>query len=115
MKPNLNLEKIKAIKKLKNDETISIYSFDKCAGLVRIKNEDAMEKIQEQIGNTTIIDHDPTPKILRKVQTILRSLKHCFTQREYRKLYQVTQYHRECTELLKLTNYRKKLPNADYC
>ena len=53
MKPNLNLEQRKAIKELQNDETISIYSFDKGAGLVRIKNEDAMEKIQEQIGNTT--------------------------------------------------------------
>ena len=53
------------MKEIKNDEEISIYPFDKGAGLVRIKTNDAIKKIKEQIGDTEIIKVGPTPKFAR--------------------------------------------------
>ena len=68
---NMTREQRIAIKEIKNDNTIDIYPFDKGAGLVRIKREDAIRKIREQIGNTKIIDEDPTQTFATKIRTIL--------------------------------------------
>ena len=46
----------------------SIYPFDKGAGLVRIKTNDAIKKIKVQIGDTEIIKVDPTPKFARDIR-----------------------------------------------
>jgi len=88
-KTNMTKENWKAIKEIKADSDTSIYPYDKGAGLVRIDTISAKERIREQIGNTTIIQEDPTTKITRKVQTVLPKLKKLnrFTQSEYKKLY----------------------------
>ena len=86
---NMTREQRIAIKEIKNDNTIDIYPFDKGAGLVRIKREDAIRKIREQIGNTKIIDEDPTQTFATKIRTILCKLnkKKRFTKQEYARIY----------------------------
>jgi len=86
-KPNLTKDQRIALKEIKKDENVSIFPYDKGAGLVRISNEVALKKIEEQIGHTKIITTDPTSKIVRKTQNTLRSLKNKFTIKEYRDLY----------------------------
>ena len=88
-KTNLNKNQQKALKELKSDENIKIYPFDKGAGLVRISKSDAIKKIEEQIGNTEIIEKDPTPCLARKFQSSLRELNKQgkFTKAEYNQLY----------------------------
>ena len=39
---------------MKHDKNISIYPFDKGTGFVVIKEEDAIQKIEEQIGKSKI-------------------------------------------------------------
>ena len=53
---------------MKHDKNISIYPFDKGTGFTVIKEKDAIQKIKEQIGKSKIIDHDPTPTLLNKLQ-----------------------------------------------
>ena len=88
-KNNLTPEQRKALKEIKNDEEISIYPFDKGAGLVRIKTNDAIKKIKEQIGDTEIIKIDPTPKFARDIRKALSVLnkKSRFSKKEYENLY----------------------------
>ena len=88
-KPNINYEQRQAIKELNSDKNISVYPFDKGTGFVRLPKALADQKIREQIGNTTIVNEDPTPKITRKVQTMLRELnkRGRFTKSEYQDLY----------------------------
>ena len=78
-----------ALKELKADDKTKIYPFDKGAGLVRIPKDEAIRKIEEQIGNTEIIKVDPTTSLARKFQSTLRELKkqNKFTDREYEHLY----------------------------
>ena len=68
--PKQNLTRIqqKALTEINKDETISIYPFDKGSGLVRIKNEDVLKKIEEQMGTTNIATDGPTQEITQKVQ-----------------------------------------------
>ena len=74
---------------MKHDKNISIYPFDKGTGFVVIKEEDAIRKIEEQIGKSKIIDHDPTPTLLKKFQKELAKLKkeNKFDNKTYFKLY----------------------------
>ena len=51
---------------MKHDKNISIYPFDKGTGFVVINEKDAIQKIEEQIMKSKIIDHDPTPTLLNK-------------------------------------------------
>ena len=57
------------------DEEISIYPFDKGAGMVRISTESAKQKIREHIGEMTIVDQDPTDSFIVKIQKKLSSLR----------------------------------------
>ncbi|XP_066926268.1 uncharacterized protein [Clytia hemisphaerica] len=88
-KNNLNSRQRKALKELKSDNQNVIYPFDKGAGLVRIDRDDAIAKIEEQLGNTEIITQDPTSTLARKFQNTLRPLHQAgkFTDKEYKKLY----------------------------
>ena len=89
VKDNLNQRQRSALKELRSDQEISIYPFDKGTGLVRIEREKAISKIREQIGETQIINIDPTKKFatdIRKVLSILNK-KGRFTKKEYEKLY----------------------------
>ena len=51
-----------------------IYPFDKGTGLVRIKTNDAILKIREQIGDTEIVDSDPTDNFARDIRNKLAPL-----------------------------------------
>ena len=74
---------------MKHDKNISIYPFDKGTGFVVIKEEDTIQKIEEQIGKSKIIDHDPTPTLLKKFQKELAKLRkdNKFDNKTYFKLY----------------------------
>ena len=74
-KDNLTKDQRITMKEIKSDEVVRIYPYDKGSGLVRIKSEDALSKIQEQIGNATIVNKDPTPRIARRFQNALREIK----------------------------------------
>ena len=89
VKDNLTRNQRTALRELKHDENISIYPFDKGSGLVRIKKQDAIEKIKEQIGNTNIITEDPTKKFATDIRKLLSTLKKKgkFNKKEYESLY----------------------------
>ena len=57
---NLSKQQRTAIEEIKKDDEVRIYPFDKGSGLVRIKHEDAINKIREQIGDTKIVSQDRT-------------------------------------------------------
>ena len=86
---NLTKDQRAAMTEIKKDENISIYSFDKGSGFVRIKTEDALAKIREQVGETKILDHDPTPTFARNIRNVLCEMnkKKKFTKAEYEKIY----------------------------
>ena len=65
-KNTLSFAERKALTEMKHDKNISIYPFDKGTGFIVIKEEDALEKIEEQIGKSKVIDHDPTHTLLNK-------------------------------------------------
>ena len=69
---NIKKEHRNAIQQIKSDDTISIYPFDKGSGFVRIRTEEAILKIREQIGPTKILNSDPTPSITQTVKNILK-------------------------------------------
>ena len=60
---------------MKHDKNKSIYPFDKGTGFVVIKEEDAIQKMEEQIGKSKVIDHDPTITLLKKFQKELAKLR----------------------------------------
>ena len=74
---------------MKHDKNISIYPFDKGTGFAVIKEEDATQKIEEQIGKSKVIDHDPTSTLLNKFQKELAELKkeNKFDSKTYFNLY----------------------------
>ena len=88
-KNNLSFAERKTLTEMKHDKNISIYPFDKGTGFVVIKEEDAIQKIEEQIGKSKIIDHDPTPTLLKKFQKELAKLRkeNKFDNKTYFKLY----------------------------
>ena len=51
---------------MKYDKNINIYPFDKGKGFVVIKKENGIQKIEEQLVKSKIIDHDPAPVLLNK-------------------------------------------------
>ena len=57
---NLTRSQKVALKELKNEKSIDVYPFDKGSGFVLIKHEDALKKIEEQIGHAKISQTDPT-------------------------------------------------------
>ncbi len=86
---NLSRRQRQSLKEIKEDPTISIYPFDKGTGLVRIRTEDALQKIREQIGDTDIVDRDPTDAFARDIRNALAPLnkKGRFTKKEYESMY----------------------------
>ena len=57
-KDNLSFAERKALTEMKHNKNIT--------GSVVIKEKDAIQKIKEQTGKSKIIDHDPTPTLLKK-------------------------------------------------
>ena len=68
---------------------LSVYSFYWGTGFEEIEEEDAIQKIEEQIGKSKVIDHDPTPTLLSKFQKELAKLRKGkkFDNKRYFKLY----------------------------
>ena len=64
---NLSRTQRQSLKEIKEDPAISIYPFDKGTGFVRIRTDDAIQKIREQIGDTDIVDSDPTDIFARDI------------------------------------------------
>ena len=75
IKDNLTENQRRAMSEIKKEDSISIYPYDKGSGLVRMHTDEAIRKIQEQIGNTRILDEDPTPTFTRNIQIALSKLK----------------------------------------
>ena len=74
-KNNLNFAERKALTEMQHDKNISIYPFDKGTGFVVIKEKDAIQKIEKQIGKSKIIDYDPATSLLNKFQKELAKLR----------------------------------------
>ena len=89
VRDNLSRNQRTALNEMKNDQDISYYPYDKGAGLVRMKKDNGIEKIREQIGNTEIINEDPTDAFARDIRKTLSTLnkKGRFTPKEYESLY----------------------------
>ena len=71
---NLSRTQRQTLKEIMEDPTISIYPFDKGTGLVRLKTDDAIQKIREQIGDTDIVESDPTDAFAREIRIKLAPL-----------------------------------------
>ena len=74
-KNNLSFAERKALTEMKHDKNKSIYRFEKRTGFVVIKEENAIQKIEEQIEKLKVIDHDPTPTLLNKFRKELAKLR----------------------------------------
>ena len=82
---NLSRTQRQSLKEMMTDATISIYPFNKGTGLVRIKTDDAIQKIRDQIGDTDIVERDPTDSFARDIRNKLAPFdkKGRFTKKEY--------------------------------
>ena len=90
IKDNLSKEQRKALNQLKNNNSdTKIYPFDKGTGFVVLSENDAIKKIEEQLGKAKVIDEDPTQKFTSKIQKCLCELRKQkkFTDKEYFDLY----------------------------
>ena len=74
---------------MKHDKNINIYPFNKRTRFKVVKEEAAIRKIEEQIGKSKIINHDPTPTLMNKFQIVLAKLRkgNKFDIKTYFKLY----------------------------
>lgn len=88
-KSNLPQSQQKALKELKSMEEVKVYPFAKGNGFVLLNADDAITKIENQIGKSKIIDIDPTPQLVSKFQKILCKMRKegKFDDRTYFKIY----------------------------
>ena len=64
VKSNLAKDQREALKELtRNDVVTKAYPFGKCAGFALIDEIEAIKKLEEQIGESTILEKDPTNSI----------------------------------------------------
>lgn len=74
-RPNLSKEQQLTIKEINEDEEIDIYPYDKGNGFVRVTKEVSKTKMLEGIGQTKILDKDPTKTHMTKIQELLCKIK----------------------------------------
>ena len=88
-KNNLNFAERKVLTEIQHDKNISIYPFDKGTGFVVINEKDAIQKIEEKIRKSKIIDYDSKLTLLNKFQKELAKLRKesKFDNNTYFKLY----------------------------
>jgi hypothetical protein len=88
-KDNLSPDQRQALREINNDQNLRIYPFDKGTGLVRIEHEEAIRKIREQLGDTEVVQNDPTNIFAKEIRTALSKLnkKGRFTKKEYEEMY----------------------------
>ena len=77
------------MRELKTDNNFDVYPFDKGSGFVIINHEDALKRIEDQIGHTKKVNRDPTKSLVSNFQRTLRKMKkeEKFSDRLYRQLY----------------------------
>ena len=76
VKSNLTKDQRVALKELtRNDLVTKVYPFDKGAGFALIDEIEAIKKLEEQIGESTILEKDPTNSIAEKFRKVLSRLK----------------------------------------
>ena len=76
-KPNLTKEELKAMEKLRKDDTWIVLMADKGVALVVMKREDYYTKAEELLNTNTYttIDCDPTTRYKNKLVSLLKSIK----------------------------------------
>ena len=86
---NLTFEQRAALKELSQSNVKKVYSYDKGTGFVILNNKDAIQKIEEQIGESTVSNTDPIPARTTKIQKHLATLckQKKFETRTYFQLY----------------------------
>ena len=72
---NLTIGQINTIREIKNSTNLKVYPFDKGSEFVIMEEEDAIKRIEEQIGKSIIIAYDPTTTLLNKFQKELAKLR----------------------------------------
>ena len=89
------------------NETLRIYPFDKGTGVVWIKNEDGIEKIQET-GNIILLSEDPLKTFATSIRDALCKLrrKWRFTDKAYENCTLLYQFHQEY--MVKLRHINQK-------
>ena len=98
---NLTIGQINTIREIKNSTNLQVYSFDIGSGFVIIEEEDAIKRIEEQIGKLIIINYDRTTTLLNKFQKELGKLekKEILIIRHITKLIHRMQYHQDFMRL----------------
>ena len=74
IRSNLTFKQRIALKELSQSTEKNVYSYDKGNGFVVLKNKDAMQKIEEQIGESVVSNTDPTSALKSKIQKHLAAL-----------------------------------------
>ena len=89
IRSNLTFEQRAALKELSQSNVKKVYSYDKGTGFVILNNKDAIQKIEEQIGESIVSNTDPTPALTSKIQKHLATLRkqQKFETRTYFQLY----------------------------
>ena len=89
IRSNLTFEQRAALKELSQSNVKKVYSYDKGTGFVILSNKDAIQKIEEQIGESIVSNTDPTPALTSKIQKHLATLRkqQKFETRTYFQLY----------------------------
>ena len=89
IRSNLTFEQRAALKELSQSNVKKVYSYDKSTGFVTLNNKDAIQKIEEQIGESIVSNTDPTPALTSKIQKHLATLRkqQKFETRTYFQLY----------------------------
>ena len=88
-RPNLSKEQLLTIKEIKEDNEIDIYPYDKGNGFVRLSKDQTNSRMIEGIGQTKILEKDPTKTHMTKIQNLLVKIKKeiDIPNELYRKLY----------------------------
>ena len=76
-KPNITKEELKAIEKLRKDDTQIVFMADKGVALVVMKREEYDKKAEELLNTTTYttISSDPPTRYKNKLVSLLKSIK----------------------------------------
>ena len=111
-KSNLSFVERKVLTEMRHNRNISVYPFDKGAGFPVIKEEDVIQKIEEQTGKLKVIDHDPTTTLLNKFPTELAKVRKekQFDSKTYFKLYPSDAISPRLYWVIKAHKPRKKYP-----
>ena len=72
---NLTIGQRNSIREIKYTANLKVYPFHKGSGFVIMEEDNAIKRIEEQIGKSIIIDYDPTTTLLNKFQRELAKLR----------------------------------------